>query len=144
MKKFFLAALVTVTLGTSVFATDVNKVNYRVKQNFASHFSGATNVDWSVKEDVAKATFMYDDEKVEAYYNLSGELVGSSSNLTIEKLPVSVKRNLAKKYSSYTINEVIKFEDQSETNYYIAAEKDNQKLVLKASPFGLISVFKRS
>src|SRR5476651_1128228 len=78
MKKLFIAAILVAAIGTSAFASDAGKVNFRVKNNFETQFSDATNVQWTLTSNYAKASFELNDETVDAFYSLDGEALGLS------------------------------------------------------------------
>ncbi len=141
MKKLFLSALLMVALATSSFA-DVNKINGRILNNFNSAFSEASNVQWTLKETFAKATFISDNEKMEAFYDLNGEMIGTSRAVTIEHMPTNVKREFAKKYADYVIKEMIRFDGMDETAFYISAENEKKSIIFKVSDAGTVSIFK--
>jgi hypothetical protein len=143
MKKLFIAALLTVTVATSAFSKDVNKVNTRAQHNFNYDFKGAENVNWTVKSNFAKADFIMNGEKMEAFYNLNGEMIGTSKNITLNELPTSAKRLLARKYNGYTITEAIRFNGADEAGYYISGENDKEKIILKVSEDSQVSVYQK-
>jgi hypothetical protein len=143
MKKLIIAALVTITVATSAFASDKNKLNAKVIESFESQFTEAENVQWSIKSEYVKAVFELEGEKTEAYYNLDGEYIGTSKKITLENLPVQAKRTFAKRYSDYTVKEAIKFDGVEETAYFVSAENEKQSVILKITGAG-VSVFKKT
>jgi hypothetical protein len=143
MKKLFIAALLTVTVATSAFATDKTKLNQSLIQSFESQFAEAENVEWSIKSEFAKAVFELNGKKTEAFFDHDGGLIGTSRKITLEDLPMHAKRTYAKRYSDYTVKEAIQFEGTDETAYFISAENDKQSLILKVTGAG-ISVFKKT
>lgn len=142
MKKLFIAALLTVTVATSAFTADEKKINTKIIENFKTEFADADNVQWSLKETYARATFFLNGKKTDAYYDLEGEAIGTSEAITLNNLPLHAKRTFAKKYSDYTVKEAIKFQGTGETAYFISAENDKQSVILKVTGAG-ISIFKR-
>ncbi len=131
MKKLFITALVAVSFITSAFAYPANKVNLKIMNNFRSNFRNVSEVTWETAVDYAKATFVSNNIKTEAYFQLDGELIGSSRAITIDDLPLNAKRNFAKKYSGYRIKEAIEFTGVDETAYFLLVENDNTSLILK-------------
>lgn len=144
MKKLLFAALLIASVSTSAFASDANKVNVRILNNFKSEFYQASNVAWSVTNNYAKATFTHEGEQLEAFYDLNGVMLGTSKKITIADLPTSAKRTFAKKYSGYNVKEAIKFEDMDETSYYISAENEKESVILRVQSENNISLFKRT
>lgn len=62
MKKLLIAALFAVTFMTSAFASET-KVNATVLSNFNADFKKASNVNWTMGEEFAKASFVLDNVK---------------------------------------------------------------------------------
>ncbi len=142
MKKFFVIAMAICFITTSVNATDAYKVSTRVLNNFNANFENATNVSWVVKPDYSKATYMLDNRTCDAFFDNQGELIANSHGISIGDLPTAAKRSFAKKYANYTVKEVIQFDTNEETCYYISAENEKHAVVLKVSQ-GFLSVCER-
>jgi hypothetical protein len=143
MKKFFAAVLIAATLTTSAFAADVNKVSEKTVNRFKTDFESAKNVDWTIRPSFVKASFIEGQKRCEAFYDLEGEFIGCSKAIDLDELPTSAKRTFAKKYSSYTVKEAIKFDGPELTSYYISAENDKESVVLKVES-GFLTVFKKT
>ncbi len=143
MKKLFTAALLAVTLTISAFAADVNKVSDKTMAHFNREFEDAQHVTWTVKPSFVKASFIKDNQRVEAFYDPSGELIGCSRAIDLNNLPTGAKRAFAKKYADYTVKEAIQFDGVDETHYYISAENDKQSVILKVAN-GFLSVYKKT
>lgn len=138
MKKLFFAVLIAVSISGSAIAQDLNQVDQKAVNNFEASFTGASNVEWSLNESFAKATFKQNEQKVEVFYNLSGDFVASTRETNIEELPTFAKRILAKKYNDYTVKEAFKFKSDDETGYYISVENETENIVLKEKQGSLI------
>lgn len=145
MKKFIIAiAAIAFTTASAVYASDASNVSIRIKDAFETKFDGAKNVNWTTNVNFVKATFDYKNEKVEAFYNVDGNLIGISRAITINALPIAAQKELDKKYSNYKTTESIVFEGQEETNYFISLENEKQSLILKISAEGDTSVYKKT
>lgn len=144
MKKLFFAALLAVTLAGSAFAADVNKINSVTLNSFKSEFKQASNVTWKTGADYAKATFTLNNRQMEAFYNLEGELIGSSKNISLDELPVNAKRNFVKQFNGYAVKEAIRFEGIEETGYYIWADNEKESIIVKIDESRGMSVFQRT
>ncbi|MEJ7829262.1 MAG: hypothetical protein WKF91_13725 [Segetibacter sp.] len=144
MRKLFLAALLTVTVAASAFAKDINSKNVRAERRFSADFKDAEKVQWTLRSTFAKAAFYLNGEKREAFYDLNGEMIGTSSNISLNQLPVAAKRIFAKKYDGYTVKEAIHFEGIEEAAYYISAENENESVILKVTDSNTVSVFKKA
>ena len=143
MKKLFFAALIATTVATSSFATDANKINFRIMQAFKSEYSNAANVNWTLRSTYAKATFQKDGQPIDVFYNLSGELIGISRQISIDDLPTNAKRIFAKKYAGYNVKEAIIFESEEEKAFYISAGNEQESVILKVSDIGSLSIYKK-
>lgn len=144
MKKIFFAALIAVAFTGSAFAAGSSAINYNVATNFKTTFKGATDVQWTVKSDFVKATFVIDNQRVEAFYKPEGEMIGTATAVTIDQLPLSAKRSFAKKYSGYNVTEAIHFEGAEENAYYISAENGQEKVIIKVGENNQVSVFSKT
>ena len=144
MKKLIIAAIAIVAFTTTSFAGDGSKkASYWVLNQFNHTYADATNVSWQVTDQFAKATFLLDDIRVEAYYNqFDGTFIGQSKAVTTQDLPRNVTKELAKKYSGYAIKEVIEFSNATDVDFYVSLEYATSKIVLMISRSGDISIFK--
>lgn len=142
MKRLFISALLALTLGTSAFAAEGNKVNFTVLNSFQSQFKDASDVQWKSIKDYTKATFVLNNEKMEAFYNREGEMIGTSQAISPEELPTNAKRSFAKKIEGYTVKEAIRFEGTEESAYFISAENEKGCVILKVEDNGSVSMKK--
>ncbi len=143
MKKLFFAALIAVSVSANAFAQEVNQIDERAIESFESAFAGASGVEWVSKENFTKASFLQNEQKVEIFYNSDGEFIASTRQIKMEAVPTSIQRIIAKSYSNYTVKEAFKFQANDETAYYIAAENEDENIVLKVKG-GLCSVYSRT
>lgn len=142
MKKLFISALIALSVSLSSFAAEGNNVNYTVRYNFETQFANATEVKWTSGVNYQKATFVLNNVRIEALYNAEGEFIGTSRAVSTEELPVKVKRAFAKKYADYTVKEVIRFDGNEESAYFISAENEKGEVIIKAEETGYISTVK--
>jgi len=141
MKKLFIAAMMVVTVGSSAFALDVNKVNYRVKTNFEAQFAGAENVTWSLRNNYTKASFTLAEEKVDAFFSENGAMIAYTRKIELKQLPLNAIQKIKKEYASSTITESIEFTQDGEKNYYVSLQDGAKKQILQVSLYGSISVY---
>lgn len=142
MKKLFIAALIVVAAGTSAFAADVFKVDYKVKSSFEARFAGAQNVVWSAKETFIKAAFTIAEESVEAFFDGEGELIGLSRKVDWKKLPLNAIQKIKKEYAAYQVTEAIEFDRDGDKSYFLSLEDGVKKQILEVSLYGEISKYK--
>lgn len=136
----------TSAANTSTSAANTNntkKIDYQLLQNFNEDFKNVSNVNWTINSQFAKADFLQDDQKVEAFYDLDNKLIGTSRYISIDELPRETKRILTTKYPQYIIKEVMRYEGADEIAYYITTEDDKEKVVFKITGARDIAVFYR-
>ncbi len=143
MKKLLIAALFAVTCITSAFAAGT-EVNASALSAFKSQFKKASDVNWTSGEGFSKATFVLNNEKMEAFYSPDGDMIGTSKAITLDELSVKAKRDFSKKFGSYTVKEAIRFEGAEEGAYYISAANEKETVIVKVDDANYVSVVKIS
>jgi hypothetical protein len=146
MKKMLYAALIAVFVTTSAFAGET--VNGKISESFKSDFSDASNVVWTTGNEFAKASFILEGEKMEAFYSLDGTAIGVSRAIALDKLPKASVRTITKKYPfpPYALKECIEFvHADGEVKYYVSLEEEaKNKIILEVSANGSVEVYKKS
>lgn len=140
MKKLIIAAAMFVSL--SAFANE-EKVNSRVLYAFQSEFTTATEVEWKAATDYYMASFNMNGQRVFAYYNTDGQLMGITRNLSSAQLPVALQNNLKKNYAAYWISDLFEVANNNGTSYYVTLETGNSKIVLQSANGSDWSTYKR-
>jgi hypothetical protein len=143
MKKIFITALVIVTIAASAFAKPT-KVNYLALKSFGAEFKNASEISWTSNPNFIKATFVYEEQRMEAFYTPAGEKIGVSRGISVDELPVKAKRAFAKQYNKYNVKEAILFEGVEENAYFINAENETENVIVKVMEDGSVSVFKKT
>jgi hypothetical protein len=142
MKKLIIAVVMTVLVGRSAFAADTKeaaKVSYRIKTDFETRFSGATNVSWTVRDNYTKVAFTLAEQPVEAFFSHDGELIASSRKVEFGKLPLNAIQTIQKKYSTYTVSESIEFDQDGDKNYFVSLQNGSKKQILQVSVYGSVT-----
>ncbi len=116
----------------SAFAGDEN-VNQKVLDAFKTEFATAKEVEWSVGSNYYKATFVYNEKYVFAYYSESGDLLGLTRYLSPVDLPLALQSSLKKNYEGYWVSDLFEAAKSDVTNYYITLENADTRIVLKSS-----------
>ena len=88
MKSLIIAAAMFVSL--SAFAGR-EKVNEKVLNAFNTEFVNAQAVEWTISSDYYKASFEMNGQRVFAFYNTDGELMGLTRNISSSQLPVRLQ-----------------------------------------------------
>src|SRR3954462_2825832 len=110
MKKLLMATLIVAALAASAFAKEPSAKSYKAEKSFIAEFTEASDVSWTTAGAFLKASFVYDKQRMEAFYTEEGEKIGTSRGIPLDLLPVKAKRAFAKKFEGYEIKESIAFE----------------------------------
>jgi hypothetical protein len=143
MKKLFIATLLIATVVTSAFAKPT-KVNYLALKSFTAEFKKASDVSWTSTSEYIKANFLFEDQRMEAFYSPTGDKIGTTRGISIDELPLKAKRAYAQKYSDYNVKEAILFEGVEENAYFISAENETENVIVKVFDNGTVSPFKKT
>lgn len=144
MKKFLTLGLIAVCFVTSSFAASNEKVTSQAITQFESKFSGATAISWTVTDNFEKASFTLADEKMDAYYDANGDLMGTSKMMAFDKLPKSALSELTSTYTfpDYQLTDCIEFTDaDNNKNYFVSFDNDSENVILTVSASGLVSPY---
>ena len=142
MKKLIM--LLAITISTlSAFAND-EKINQKVLHVFQTEFTTAKDVRWVTTSDYVKAEFLFNDQHVNAFYTMDGELLGITRNITSLDLPMNLQTGLKKSYADFWISDLFEVTRSDSTGYYITLENAENVIVLKASADNEWSVFKKT
>jgi hypothetical protein len=143
MKKLFIAAIAILTLSTTAIAADGSKrVSAAALDNFKYTYKDAGDIKWTVTAQFAKASFLMDGERVEAYYGIDGNFLAESKAVSTQDLPKAARRDLQKRYGSYTIKEVIQYVTFDKVEYYVSLDSEKESKILKISGTGDMQVHK--
>ena len=141
MKKFLLSLAILLST-VSVFAGE-ESVSPKVLSAFKTDFRAAKDVEWSVGQDFYKATFVYNQNHVFAYYNTEGELMGLTRYISQENLPLNLQTSLKKNYDNYWISDLFEVAKSDGTSYVITLEKADSKLILRSTNGNEWNVFEK-
>jgi hypothetical protein len=142
MKKTLLALVVLVS-SLAVNAADEN-VSDKVLNAFKTEFTTASQVEWSTGPNYYKASFVFNDKHVFAFYNAEGRLLGLTRNITTSELPLKLQADLKKNYDTYWISDLFEAAREEGTSYYLTLEDADTRLVLKASADNSWAVYQKT
>ena len=144
MKKLFITAAIATMFSVTAFADGGKKakaegeknVSYTALTKFSAEFEAASNVVWTVTSNCQKVDFLTESGKYTAFYDLDGEYLGRTQEISILLLPEANRKEVATKYADYTVSHVIKYENNSEEPlvYFVDLVKAGKEVVLKAVP----------
>lgn len=142
MKKIILT--LTIALGSfAAFANETN-VNTEVLKAFNSQFTDATAVNWTSGAGFYKASFVYNEQHVTAFYSLNGDMLGMARNISSLDLPMNLQTSLKKDYAGRWISELFELSNEEGTSYYITLEQADTQLILKSTNGSKWSVYKKA
>lgn len=135
------------------------EVSFQTMQAFKSDFPNASDVGYMVGSNFDEVTYSQGGKDYIAYYNINGELVGTTSHASFSALPASARKEITKHFLSkgYNTDRVILFDDNElvptdmwlyersfddEDNYFIELSKLDKKLVLQVDMRGNVSFYK--
>lgn len=135
------------------------EVSFQTMQAFKSDFPNAKDVGYMVGSNFDEVTYSQNGKDYIAYYNINGELVGTTSHASFNELPASARKEITKQYlnKGYNTDRVILFDDNElvptdmwlyersfddEDNYFIELSKLDHKLVLQVDMRGNVSFYK--
>ena len=130
MKRLIIAAAMFVSL--SAFA-GAETVNEKVLNAFNTEFTTASEVEWTISSGYFKASFGMNGQRVAAFYNTDGELMGLTRNIRSSQLPVRLQTSLMKNYNIYWVSDLFEVSNTDGTSYYVTLENGSKKIVLKSS-----------
>ena len=142
MKKILLMLAIAISSVTA-FASETN-VNTKVLNAFSREFAGAKDVKWATNETFYKAAFVYNGHYVYAFYQLDGELMAVTRNISSLDLPLNLQTSLKKDHAGYWISDLFEISNTDGTNYYITLENADSKVVMKSTSGGAWNVYKKS
>jgi hypothetical protein len=131
MKKMILTVVIA-AMSLCAFASEV-EVTPKVLNAFNQEFVAARDVEWSLGTDYYKASFIYQDKYVFAYYSTDGLLMGVTRYLSPANLPLSLQKNLKENYNEYWISDLMEVSKEEGSSYFVTLENKDTKLVLKST-----------
>jgi hypothetical protein len=143
MKKELIGTMVAITLCMSGFAAKTDKRFLRAENSLRLEFKKAENVEWSSKQGMMKASFLDQGIKTEAFFGSVGQLLATCKSLGVEQIPLEAKIKLAQKYPGFIITEAIAYQDEDGLAYYVSAESNVQKVIIKSQD-GITSLFQKT
>jgi hypothetical protein len=132
MKSIILAGAFLLLAFTKSFAADVN-VAPSVMRSFQTSFYNASDVQWTIVDNVYRADFTIDGEKTIAFFSMAdGALVATSRYITVQDLSRTLQRSLKPHISSATVMEVFEVQGNESMDYYVTIRQGDKTTVLKS------------
>lgn len=149
MKKLVLTLVMFASILGSALASDGGAkeiiVSRRVEASFNKEFAGARSVKWDLikTENIYQAQFLYNDERLNAYFDGEGNLVATGRFVGVSHLPLILRKNVAEKYDDYVMGEIVEFSTNNETSYLMVLENEKAKLIVQGYINGSSTIFKK-
>jgi hypothetical protein len=131
MKNFFIAILLLFSV-TSKANNNDEGITPVVLKSFHSSFKDAKEQRWTKVMDYYKVEFKLEGQDFTAYYGYEGEMIYLSKTVSYAQLPSGLKTGFAHDYSRYVVAGLIEISDDNGSCFYLLAESENRKLVLKS------------
>lgn len=103
-----------------------------VLESFQNTFNNAREVGWSVTSQFVKASFTFDGQHLNAFYNTSGELLALTRNIAVDALPVMLQGKLKKNMGNSWISGLFEVSNDEGTSYFITLEDADNVVVLQS------------
>ena len=144
MKKLSIVAIIALTVISSSFANGPAAPHFKGVENFTRTFPQATVVNYQVKGRYTEVNFTWNNMTLEAFFDQDGELIGTTRNIAVEDLPLSLIMTLKSKYAGFRATEAIEFNQaESGLSYYVTVTNTEKTYLLHITPDGVIDVFKK-
>ena len=140
-RKIAVAALAATLITTSAFASGEEEDKARAIKNLKKEFTTAKDIQWKLTENYMKASFNWNDQQLEVFYNYDGDIIAKSRPVNPSALPIEAQQKIEKKYAGYKTDECVEMNNEEGTNFYVSLIKENKKVILKVSPYGDVSVY---
>lgn len=134
MKSLILVVVLFLTaFTTKTFASDV-PVTLPTITTFKTNFSDATDVQWTVSDNMYRADFWVEGEKKIAFFNMNdGSLIVTCQYIAITELPKSLQNSLQEHTAIAAVKELFVIEDNGTRDYFATIEQNGQKTILKSA-----------
>src|SRR5215468_3613118 len=130
MKKIMMMLALALTIGTSFAFTGEEAINKQALNAFKKEFAGAADAAWTVGNNYYKVTFSLNDQKLFAYYNMTGDFLAVTRNISSLQLPLNLQTSLKRSYNNYWISDLFEVANDGGTNYYVTLETADTRIVL--------------
>ena len=142
MKKILFVLGLLALMGVSN-AYPSERVSPKVLASFKSEFSSATNVEWETGSNYFRAAFSLNEQRVFAYYSVTGELISIARYISTIQLPINLFSNLKNEYSKYWVSDLFEVSNSEGLHYYVTLETADSTLMMRSSNGGNWSTYSK-
>ena len=119
-------------------------LNFIGSSNFKHQYPQATYVTYKVKGQFTEVNFIWDNMKLQAFYDLEGNLLATCRPVAVSNLPVAAQLTLKEQYPTGVATDAIEYNDPNDgVSYYVNVIGPKNSYLLRVSTSGNISVFKK-
>lgn len=136
MKKIVVVLVLLITMGAGSAFANEEKVSPRALASFNEEFSNVQDVSWQTGDNYYRAAFTMNEQKIFAYYNLDGELMSVTRNISSLQLPITLFSELKNEYGNYWISDLFEVSNSDGLHYYVTLENADTKIMLLSSNGG--------
>src|SRR5689334_13776652 len=115
MKKFIVAVAAVITVISASAFTGKSYGTNPAEATFQNVFKGALDVKWVEGKDLITASFVLGNTRAIAYFNTSGELLGTARNILFNQLPLVVVTEINQRFGSGSVYDITEYTSGSET-----------------------------
>ena len=142
-RKIMIVAIAATFITTSAFAGG-EEDKAKVISSLKKEFSTAKDIEWKLTDNYIKASFNWNDQQLEVFYNYEGEMIAKSRHINPVSLPLEAQQTIEKKYAGYKFDETIEYNGaEGEHYFYTSLIKDNTKILLQITTNGEVTVFRK-
>lgn len=129
----------------SAFAANKFDATPQAKESFKKEYPEALYSKWETLQDgsVYSVRFVYNKQSLVAYYNEYGKAVGLAKIITIDKLPVRVKKAIA---DHYPVSEILNIQElimDGRSSFYFDIKSNYTRFFIHVSDEGKIKLVHR-
>jgi hypothetical protein len=134
MKKITALFATLLILSTATFAADGITPSEKLQKEFNRSFGESTEVKWEKVSDYYKASFLQNGQYLIAYFDAFNNVVSISRNITINTLPLMLKKSLDDVTSETKwITDCIELLGENGTEYYLVIEDADQETIYQSN-----------
>ena len=157
MKKIILtfasAALLSLSVSAAVVGhndgSNTANISSTALHAFNADFVDAQNVVWSRTKETQKVDFIENGQKWTAFYDRSGEFLGTTQILDYSIIPAKTKQLIAEKYKGYVAGDVILYLANTAENdsidpvtYFVVLKDNDRSTLVRITNEGNVEFFK--
>lgn len=146
MKKLFVSVVLFISVYSSTVSAAISdQVRPYIQAAFQKEFAGAQYVRWELikGENLYHARFLYQQERVSAFFDIDGNLIATGRFVPADHLPFMAAKGVKAKYSQYNLLDVMEYSYQGEISYLVTLEDAKMRLTVQAYANGTSYIFKK-